>query len=459
MDPDSWEDIFLLMLFISLNAFFSASEVALAGVRRARLKQLSEEGNLAARSVEHLTADSRRFLTTVQMGMALASFAAVAVAILSFPRRLEPFLAQVPRLAPASKSLASVLVLIASFLALLILGGLIPRMLALRYTEAVALFVARPLQLFATIFSPFITLLAGISGAVASFPGSSPLPSSSLIIEEEIKTIVDAGEEVGVIEEDEKEMIYGIFEIGETLVREIMVPRIDVAAIEVETPLLKALDVIIEAGHSRIPVYEETIDNIVGVLYAKDLLTYLRDGNRTAPLRTILRPPYFVPDSKRVDELLEDMQQRKVHMAIVVDEYGGTAGLVTIEDILEEIVGEIQDEYDTEEPFIEVISPDEVVLNARVSLDDVNKLLDVELPTWGGDTLGGLIYSQLGRVPAVGDEMVVDGLKLSVLSVSGRRIKKVRVCKMEKCGEEARQEQEVTGDREDGTSEANLNGA
>jgi putative hemolysin len=267
--------------------------------------------------------------------------------------------------------------------------------------------------------------------------GGKEAATTSYFIEEEIRTIVDAGEEEGIIEEDEKEMIYSIFEFGDTLTREIMVPRIDVVAVEVDTPMLEALDVIIARGHSRIPVYADTIDDVVGVLYAKDLLGHLRDGKTNVALSGLLRPAYFVPETKKVDDLLTDLQQRKVHMAIVVDEYGGTAGIVTIEDILEEIVGEIQDEYDTEESFYEVVSPDEIVFDARANLDDVDKLLNADLPHEGGDTLGGLIYAELGRVPAAQDELVIDGVKLTVLSVAARRIKKVKATRLPKPAEAA----------------------
>jgi CBS domain containing-hemolysin-like protein len=182
-----------------------------------------------------------------------------------------------------------------------------------------------------------------------------------------------------------------------------------------------------EAGHSRIPVYQETIDNVQGVLYAKDLLPYLREGRTDVPLKSILRQAYFIPEMKNASDLLPDLQQRRVHMAIVVDEYGGMAGLVTIEDLLEEIVGEIQDEYDTEEPFVEFVSDDEYIFDARVDLDDLNRLMDVELPTDDSDTLGGFIYSELGKVPAVGDRVFFDDMGFTVESVAGRRIKKVHV--------------------------------
>jgi putative hemolysin len=240
-------------------------------------------------------------------------------------------------------------------------------------------------------------------------------------------TMVDAGQEVGLIEEDEKEMIYSVFALGDTLAREVMIPRIDIVALDVEASLEEALDMVVRVGHSRVPTYEENIDNIVGVLYAKDLLQLWRDKREGVTLRDVLRTPYFVPESKPVDELLEEMQQRKVHMVTVVDEYGGTAGIVTLEDIVEEIVGEIQDEYDIEEPVVEQVSEQEFVFNARVDLDDVNRLMGTSFPTELGDTLGGFIYSQLGKVPVPGESVRFDGLTIEVLTVSGRRIRKVRV--------------------------------
>ena len=262
-----------------------------------------------------------------------------------------------------------------------------------------------------------------------------------MVTEEEIKTLVDAGEEEGVIQEEEKEMIYSIFELGDTLAREVMVPRIDVVALEMNTLMLDALDTIMEAGHSRIPVFEETIDNVLGVLYAKDLLPYLRQGRTDLPLRKILREAYYVPETKRASDLLPDLQQRRVHMAIVVDEYGGMAGLVTIEDLLEEIVGEIQDEYDSEEPFVEFVNDNEYVFDARVDLDDLNRLMNVELPTDDNDTLGGFIYTELGKVPKVGDKVDFENMGFTVESVEGRRIVKVRVVRQEPAYVEAHSEE------------------
>lgn len=429
MDSGSLRELVLLAFLILLNAFFAASEVAIVTVGKARLRRLIEEGVRVARTVERLAEDSSRFLATMRVGVTLVRFFAVATAVVSLSDPLQKWIAQVPIefIAQASLPLAvfSIIIILAFFM--LSLGELLPKNLAFQHAEPIALAVAYPIDLFATVVSPVVKVLIAISNAAVHLFGSQPRGGMPFITEEEIKTMVDAGEETGIIEEEEKEMIYSIFELGDTLAREVMVPRIDIIALESQTPIQQALDLILEKGHSRIPVYEETIDNIIGLLYAKDLLGHLRDGKAAVALHDVLRPAYFIPETKKADELLQDLQQRKVHMAIVVDEYGGTAGLVTIEDLVEEIVGEIQDEYDAEEPFIEVVSDDEFIFNARVDLDDVNRLMNVALPSEGGDTLGGFIYSQLGKVPTVGDEILFDGIKIAVLSVVGRRIKKVKV--------------------------------
>ncbi len=227
----------------------------------------------------------------------------------------------------------------------------------------------------------------------------------------------------------ERELIDNIFDFRETVVREVMVPRLDIVAVPVTASLREALDVIVKHGHSRIPVYEGTIDNIVGILYAKDILRQVRESYPDWPrtsLRDILRPPYFVPDSKRVSELLPEMQARKVHLAVVVDEYGGTAGIITIEDLIEEIVGEIQDEYDREVPEIQPIGADEYLVNARVDLEDLSEHIGVPLPDEEADTLGGLIYARLRRMPRVGEVVEVPGARFQVLSMDGRRIRLVR---------------------------------
>ena len=250
---------------------------------------------------------------------------------------------------------------------------------------------------------------------------------TSNVTEDELKTLVDAGQEEGVIQQGERRMIYSIFQLSDTLAREIMVPRIDMLALDVTTPLNDAVRALLRSGHSRVPVFEESVDNMLGLLYAKDLLRVWQEGSHLESLRDLLRPAYFVPEAKKADELLAEMQSQRIHMAVVVDEYGGVAGLVTLEDIVEEILGEIRDEYDQAEESPYLVDKDgDYIFQGRVDLDDFNEILGSQLPKDEADTIGGFIYSRLGRVPDVGDQVEENHLLLVVDQVSGRRIRKVR---------------------------------
>lgn len=270
-----------------------------------------------------------------------------------------------------------------------------------------------------------VLILAPLLGRVRA----SPDVGSGNAIEEDLKNLVDAGEEKGVLEHGERRMIYSIFDLSNTLAREIMVPRIDMLALEVLTPLPEAVDALVSSGHSRVPVYENTVDHMLGILYAKDLLRAWKEGGQDEPLRSLLRPVYFVPEAKKVDELLDEMQSQRIHIAIVVDEYGGIAGLVTLEDIVEEIVGDIRDEYDQgEEAAYQALKNGEYLFQGRENLGDFNDIMGSSLPTDDADTLGGFIYSKIGRVPEVGDTVRDDRLLLTVEQVSARRIRKVRAC-------------------------------
>jgi CBS domain containing-hemolysin-like protein len=250
--------------------------------------------------------------------------------------------------------------------------------------------------------------------------------------EEELFRLMELEDSEGTMEEEEREMIRGVFGLDETTVREIMTPRTDIAAVDTESTPDDVVKLIIERGFSRIPLYEKNADTIVGIIYAKDLFRYLAENEIPADLRTVARPAFFVPESKRVDDLLTEMRKRRVHMAIVVDEYGGTAGLVTIEDLLEEIVGEIEDEYDIGEEQIVRVSEDEALVDGRVAIHDINELFHTSVDAADFDTVGGCVFHLLGRMPAVGDEAETDGLKLRVLSVEGHRVKRLRVTAVEK---------------------------
>ena len=279
--------------------------------------------------------------------------------------------------------------------------------------------LARGINFILRPFTAMYLALLGDSAPVERTPGS--------VTDDELKTWVEVGESAGGLEKGERQMIYSIFHFGDTLCREIMVPRIDILALEADSGVTESIQALTLSGHSRVPVYDDTIDNVVGLLYAKDLLRTQLDEKPPESIRPFLRPAYFVPESKKVDELLREMQARSIHMAIVVDEYGGMAGLVTMEDIVEEIVGEIRDEYDQGEEYLyQRVSDDEFLLNGRIGLDDFNEILGTDLVTELADTLGGYIYGTIGRVPTGGEHMRVEDWDLMVEQVSGRRIRKVR---------------------------------
>jgi len=309
-----------------------------------------------------------------------------------------------------------------------ILGYALPLGLGKKHAARLAPTINGIIRGLSLVLYPLLWLALKIS-RVGGLTASEIGHTHGKLTDEDLRALAHvAGADNGTIEKEERDMIAGVFQLGNALAREVMVPRPDIVAVDADTPMLEALSTVIRAGHSRIPVYQDNVDNIIGILYANDLLGYLRDSNTDIPLNQTIRDAYFVPESKAADELLQELQQLRTHIAIVVDEYGGVAGLVTIEDLLEEIVGEIRDEYDmAEEPLIEVVSPTEVICNARIDLDDLNRQFSLSLPTEESDTLGGLIYSRLGRIPEGGDTITVEDVKATVLDIKGQRITKVKV--------------------------------
>jgi len=299
--------------------------------------------------------------------------------------------------------------------------------------EGVQAYVARQAETWAVRLSLITRSLMFVQAPIAGLAlqlktgKREPAEQQGAVTQDELISMLDAGHQEGVVEQDERRMITSIFRLNDTLAREIMVPRIYITALDVNSTLAEAADALLAAGHSRIPVYEESIDNIIGLVYAKDLLRAVRQENQSDSLRSLLRQVYFVPEAKKVDELLEEMQARQVHMAIVVDEYGGIAGLVTMEDIVEEIVGEIRDEYDqAEELPYQAVGDDEYILQGRVDLGVFNTLMHTNLPQDEAETLGGFVYNRIGRVPVSGEQLTIDDVVLTAEQVSGRRIRKVR---------------------------------
>jgi CBS domain containing-hemolysin-like protein len=312
----------------------------------------------------------------------------------------------------------------------IVFGELVPKTLALAHPETFATSLAVPVDVLGRLLNPIVVLLTRATSAIARLLGAE-VTHEQQISADELRLIVERGGEQGILEAEEEQMINAVIELGDRRVHEVMVPRVAMAALPSDATLEQAIDLVIEVGHSRIPVYHDSIDEIVGILYAKDLLPYLKpDAGPRPALRKLLRPPVLVPESMTVDDLLHEFQRRKVHIAVVLDEYGGTAGLVTIEDLLEEIVGEIQDEYDVEEPIVVRLSDHEARVDGRADVDELLELFDLDLKLEDAeeyDTVGGLMYHRIGGVPSPGDIVDVDGLRLTVETTDGRRVGKVLV--------------------------------
>ena len=404
--------IALLLLFA---AFLAMAETSVTRMGRVKALHLDQEKKRGAGSLVKIVEDPAPYMNVILLLTLLTHITATVLATALALRRLDD----------AGETIAVVLMTMLIF----VFAELTPKTYAVQFTDRAALAMAPVIYLFGRVLRPVSNLLLLISnGLMVLLPGK-PLPKGPFISEEEIRHLVDVAEEEEEIEEEERELIHSIFEFGDTVVREVMVPRPDMVAIRADATMDEALEKIIEAGYSRIPIFEGDTDNIIGVLYAKDLLKRVHEGKKDVRLSSIGRAPTFVPEQKKVSELLREMQDQRVHMSIVVDEYGGTAGLVTIEDLLEEIVGEIVDEYDKEEPLVEPIDENTIRVDAKMQIDEVNELLDVELPHDEWDTVGGLVFGLTGRVPIAGEVVRYDSLEFTTERVTGRRIQKVVIAK------------------------------
>lgn len=419
MDASSYAvELVVLGVLLLLSAFFSGSETALFAANRLKLRHLREEGHRGARVAVDLLEQPARLLSTILIGNNIVNTAAAVVATATLVRWLGPD--QGPVYAFAAVTLL-----------LLLFGEITPKTFAAHHAERIAMLAARPIRWIGVALSPVNRLLSLATNIFARPLGGRVRSDAPLVTEEEIQLLVRMGEEQGVLEQDEREMIRSIFEFGDTVVREVMVPRVDVVAVEADEPIEAVLEIVRAHGHSRIPVYDDTVDQIVGLIHVKDLLAGFKEARLSGTVRDFARPAYFVPETKRLDELFREMRRKKVHMAVAVDEYGGTAGLVTIEDLLEEIVGPIQDEYDVEEPPIQVLSERVALVDGAVHLEDVNAALGMELPAGEVDTVGGFVTSLLGHVPAQGEQVTYDGVEFAVERVDGHRIMQVRVTRAE----------------------------
>ncbi|RJP31789.1 MAG: HlyC/CorC family transporter [Actinobacteria bacterium] len=419
----AWRIIVLALLLVAA-AFLAAAEISLVSVNRFRVRSLREEGNRRADKLDRLLDHPNRFLSTILMLTLLVQVGASAIATgLALSIGL-----------PVATAIATGVMTFLIF----IFSEMAPKTYATNHPERVAMAVAPVVNILAVVFYPVVRVLILISNGVIRIFGGKTIKEGPFVTEGDIKALVSAAEEQDVIEEEEKKLIHSIFEFGDTLVREVMIPRTDMVMLDEESGLEEALEIILSSGFSRIPAYRKDFDHIVGVLYAKDLLPYLKRGESDVRPRDFLRETYFVPETKRVSELLTELRTLTIHMAIVLDEYGGTAGLVTIEDMLEEIVGEIFDEYDSAMELYESLGDGRYSFDARISIDDLNELLCTDLPAHEWDTLGGLIYNLMGKIPKQGEAVEFEGMRLTAQKVVGRRIYKVllEVLEQEECDSE-----------------------
>ncbi len=428
----SFLEIVVIAVLILVNAVFVAAEIALVTVRRSRIRQLSDEGDPRARRVGRMTERPGRLLATIQLGITFVGFLAAAFAGASTASHVADGLRAISPLAASADILALLIVTLVVSLVTIVFGELVPKTLALAHAERYALALARPVELLGMLLAPVVWLLTTITHGITRLLGVRDVPDDA-ITSEELRILVERGGEQGTIEAEEEQMIGGVLELGERRVHEVMVARVDIAALSVDASLDEIVQTIVAEGHSRIPVYDGSIDNIVGLLYAKDLLPFLVGDDRPPSIRGLVRTPLFVPESMLVDDLLQSLQRRRVHIAIVLDEHGGTAGLVSIEDLIEEIVGEIQDEYDEEEPMIVPAGEGEARVDGRADVDDLLEHFDATLEGDDQeefDTVGGLVYHYIGGVPRVGDTVEVAGLRLTVETTDGRRVRTVHVARV-----------------------------
>jgi putative hemolysin len=409
-----WALIVSLIVALIIAGASAAAETALTSVSRIRIRNLAEEGDRRAQRILRALERPDQFLSTI---LVVSNLAVITASTLATIIAVD-----------IDFSFAEVISTILLSLIVLIFCEITPKTWAVQSPERAARVLIGPLELVSAVLRPIVIGLTAFTSGMLRLLGVETPRRGPFMTEEEFRLMVEVGEEEGVLEEEERAMIHNVFDLADTSVREVMVPRIDMLTVEADDKISSAMQLITQGGFSRIPVFDDTINDIIGVLYAKDLLRVIAGGQRPEKIRQLpLRSAYFVPETKRLDDLLHEMQRQRVHMAIVVDEYGAVAGLVTIEDLVEEIIGDIKDEYDKEEQIFERVSENEFLVDAKISVDELNELIDAELPAEDYDTLGGFVYTQLDKIPSVGDVVTYDDLTITVLASKGRRVTKVKI--------------------------------
>ncbi len=426
-----------IVLLLGLNAFLAASEISIVSSRKARMQNLADEGNGAATRVLRLTENPSGFLATVQVGITLAGFFASAVGAVSLAQIVQAWLVEVPFQPISGNARGIAFVAVTALLSFfsIVFGELVPKTLAVQRAETVALTVVRPIEFLGRIARPIVALLTGTTNLTLRLFGVHGRATMS-ITREEILAQIEAAEDEGTFEAAEADLVEEAFRFNETAVRSVVVPRVDIVAVPAAMPLREAVERFLSSGYSRLPVYRESLDDVAGILYVKDVFQRIWSDPAAAerPAQEVARPAYYVPESKPIDELLAELRARRTHIAIVVDEYGGVAGLVTLEDLLEELVGEISDEFDPGHEPIREIEPGVLEVDGRLALADLIDRLDLDRGQIGpveSESVGGLIVEQVGRMPRPGDSADVGPLRLEVRSVVGRRVGLARVEQIE----------------------------
>ncbi len=426
--------IVLLLVLILINAFFAMSEIAIISLNDAKLEKQAQQGNKKAKKLLKLTSNPSKFLSTIQIGVTLAGFLSSASASQSFVEMLSGALSSVADAINIPMSVVEgfslvVITLITSYFSL-VFGELVPKRVAMYNPEKISFRIAGILTFVATATKPFVKVLSLSVNGILRLIGIDPNSEPEEVTEEEIRMMVDVGGEKGVIEDTQKEMINNIFEFDDIDAGDIMTHRTDVSAVEINDPIQDVVEIAEKEGYSRIPVYEESLDKIIGIVYIKDLIGYIGSSvPKNESLRKIMREPYFVPESMKCGMLFQEMTARRVQMAVVVDEYGGTAGIVTLEDLVESIVGNIQDEYDNEEEEFSVIDETTFTVDGTTPIDEVNEHVGVDLPDDEYDTIGGFVISLLGYLPQDGEmnELEYKNLRFTILNLEDKRIGKLKV--------------------------------
>jgi len=436
MDIDSriFFNLFVVLILLLANAFFVASEFALVSVRQTRMLQLSKEGNATATIAIHALEHLDRYIAAVQLGITISSIGIGWVGEGAIAKLIEPLFSFLPIVGKniAVHSVSATLAFALITLLHVVIGELMPKSIALQYPERTALLVTRPMAFITKIFTPFIFILNGFGNILLKLLHIPPATSTHISHSaEELELIIDASCNEGMLNETEKDMLQNVLKFSDLVAKQIMVPRPDMVAIESIMSLDEIETIVSENQYTRYPVYEEDLDHVIGILHVKDLYAFRRSERKEFNIHELLREPLLVPETVKMDQLVRDFKTTKNQIAIVIDEFGGTSGLISLEDVLEEIFGEVQDEFDEEEADIKQISDDEYIANAMLRLDELEEMFELDhIDEDDVDTIAGIVVKELGRIAELNDTVVFSGLEFTVVEIDGARITKLKIKKL-----------------------------